>query len=130
MNELHKLILKGSYSEIKDISNEDQKVLSGIEVPSSQIENDHFDYSKVVVRKPWGYEYLIFENDLVAVWILYLKKEALTSMHCHPQKKTSLVVLQGDAKCSTLNDSYIRKAGEGLLIEKSVFHQTIFRWCS
>jgi len=102
----------------------DKGSLTQIEVPASQVENDHFDYSKVVVKKPWGYEYLIFENSEVAVWILNLKKDALTSMHCHPQKKTSLVVLQGEAVCSTLEDAYPRKAGQGLLIEKSVFHQT------
>ena len=57
--------------------------------------NDHFDYSKVVVRKPWGYEYLVFENASVAVWILYLKAGVSTSFHCHLEKKTVLAVLGG-----------------------------------
>lgn len=85
---------------------------------------DLFDYSQVVVQKPWGYEYLIFSNQTVAVWILYLESGAETSMHCHPNKKTSLVVLEGKVRCSTLAGSQERFSGEGVLIEKGVFHQT------
>ena len=102
----------------------DKKTLAKIKVGSGEITNDFFDYSKVVVKKPWGYEYLIFQNKDVAVWILYLKPGAQTSMHCHPHKVTSLVVLEGKAICSTLHEKVQREAGEGLMIEKGVFHQT------
>ncbi|MDB9934058.1 thiamine pyrophosphate-binding protein, partial [Candidatus Thioglobus sp.] len=47
-----------------------------------------------------------------------------TSMHCHPGKKTSLVVLEGKVSCSNITKTLDRSAGEGLLIEKGVFHQT------
>ena len=82
------------------------------------------NYKNRVVIKPWGYEYLIFENESVAVWILYLKPGALTSMHCHPGKKTSLVVLQGKVVCSSLTNQFERFVGDGLLIDKGAFHQT------
>ena len=78
------------------ITDKDKESLSQIAYDATETSDDFFNYSKVVVKKPWGYEYLIFENESVAVWILYLKNEALTSMHCHPGKKTSLVVLQGE----------------------------------
>ena len=106
------------------ITEKDKKALSQIVFDSNDTSDDFFDYSKVVVKKPWGYEYLIFENESVAVWILYLKEGALTSMHCHPNKKTSLVVLQGNVVCSTLIGPFERAAGEGLLIDKGAFHQT------
>jgi len=82
------------------------------------------DYSRVVVKKPWGYEYLIFQNEAVAAWILYLKPGPGTSMHCHPNKKTSLIVLENEAVCTTLNEVITRRAGEGLMIHKGAFHQT------
>ena len=106
------------------ITERDCQELGNLKVNPQDLQDDHYDYSKVVVRKPWGYEYLIFCNDEIAVWILYLKAGAQTSMHCHPGKKTSLVVLEGSVRCSTMTESVERSAGEGLLIDKGVFHQT------
>ena len=40
---------------------------------TSKIDSSKKDYSKVVVRKPWGYEYLTYQSKEVAVWILHLK---------------------------------------------------------
>lgn len=85
---------------------------------------DSFNYQKVVVEKPWGYEYLMFENQYVAIWVLYLKRGHTTSMHCHPNKKSSLIVLSGDVICSTLEGWTPRVAGEGLIIDEAVFHST------
>lgn len=107
------------------LSQQDMQALSNLYVRPQDIQDDHRDYSKVVVRKPWGYEYLIFSNQTVAIWVLYLESCAETSMHCHPNKKTSLVVLEGQVKCQTLVGSWDRSIGEGLLIDKGVFHQTI-----
>ena len=102
----------------------DREICENLRVNLQDIQDDHYDYSKVVVKKPWGYEYLIFENESVAVWVLYLKNGALTSMHCHPGKKTSLIVLQGKVVCSSLTNNFERSVGEGLLIDKGAFHQT------
>lgn len=82
------------------------------------------DFKGLVVDKPWGYEYLIFENDKIAVWVLFLKHLANTSMHCHPKKKTSLLVLSGKVNTTFLNTSFSLKTMDGLIIEKGVFHST------
>ena len=92
-------------------------------VPAPVVENNP-DYKNLVVNKPWGYEYLLFENDQVAIWILYLKQGAKTSMHCHPRKKTSLLVLEGEAKTSSLNTQLELKALDGVVIDRGVFHST------
>ncbi|HLG24994.1 MAG TPA: thiamine pyrophosphate-binding protein [Candidatus Nanoarchaeia archaeon] len=102
----------------------DKDRLGRINIDSSKIRDDFFDYSKAIVKKPWGYEYLIYQNDRVAVWILYIKKGHTTSMHCHPSKKTSLIVLYGNAVCSTLSEKTKMSPGDGLLIPKAVFHST------
>jgi len=83
-----------------------------------------FDYSGVVVDKPWGYEYLMYQNAQVAVWILHLKLDSATSMHCHVKKKTSLVVLDGQVTTSTLDSRYSCAAMEGIILEPGVFHST------
>src|SRR3989338_944060 len=106
------------------ITARDREEFETLKVNPQDVQDDHYDYSKVVVKKPWGYEYLIFANETIAVWILYLKSGAQTSMHCHPGKKTSLVVLEGQVNCSTITEGLDRSVGEGLLIDKGVFHQT------
>ena len=83
---------------------------------------DTFNYKNIVVKKPWGYEYLMFENDFVAIWILHLKKNQATSMHCHPRKKTSLVVLSGKVRGSTLSEWFDLNVMDGLIYESGVFH--------
>ena len=46
------------------------------------------DYSNIKVKKPWGSEYLIYQNNDIAVWLLKIIKGQNTSLHCHPIKKT------------------------------------------
>lgn len=82
------------------------------------------DYRNKVVLKPWGYEFLMYENECVAVWFLYIKKGYSTSMHCHPKKKTSLVLLEGKAFSNTFLEKNYLKSNEALILEKGVFHST------
>lgn len=82
------------------------------------------DYKKKIVNKPWGYEYLMFENKHVAVWILSLKKGDLTSMHCHPKKKSSLIVLSGQVTTSFLDKQFDLNVLDAVMIDKGVFHSS------
>jgi len=102
----------------------DSDQLSLLKIDKDSIKNDFFDYSKVIVRKPWGYEYLIFSNEHVAIWILSINPDSQTSMHCHPNKSTSLIVLQGQVTVSGLDKNVFLKAGHGIFIDQKVFHQS------
>ncbi|MBI2822665.1 MAG: hypothetical protein HYX74_10600 [Acidobacteria bacterium] len=82
------------------------------------------DYRDVLVRKPWGYEYLLFENTEIALWYLFIRHGAQTSLHCHPRKKTGLIVLSGEAVIFFLNDSKPAKALTKLMIRPGLFHST------
>mgnify|MGYP001818725156 CR=1 FL=1 len=87
---------------------------------------DNLDsFHDVIVDKPWGNEYLLFENCDVAVWILHIEAGQQTSMHCHPKKNTSLIVLGGEAICKTLDNDFSLTTGQGIYIGKNVFHQSI-----
>jgi mannose-6-phosphate isomerase-like protein (cupin superfamily) len=101
----------------------DYENFSRLKVYSSDFANT-FDYHNIVVNKPWGYEYLWYQNDAVAIWFLYLKEGHSTSLHCHARKRTSLIVLDGEVECTTLDDKYRMKTLEGVVLEACVFHSS------
>jgi len=104
------------------ISTKDKNALKNIEYLKLQCEKD---FCNLLVKKPWGSEYLLFENKLCAIWILNVKHLEHTSMHCHPQKNTSLVCLDAQVSCNTLDDSYTLSSLDGIFFHKKVFHQTL-----
>mgnify|MGYP003313645155 FL=1 len=81
-------------------------------------------YEKTVVSKPWGYEYLAYQNDKVALWFLYIGHNHQTSMHCHPNKTTGLILLDGEAQISFLGDKFDLKPVSKTMIRKGLFHST------
>lgn len=95
------------------------KALGSIDTPTQPP-----SYENKVVVKPWGYEFLVFQNQHVAVWRLRLEKGHATSMHCHPKKKTSLIVLNGQALCNTFFNRNYLSGVDGVIIEAGVFHST------
>ena len=81
-------------------------------------------YKKNVVKKPWGYEYLVYENEHVALWFLSIFKDQKTSMHCHPNKTTGLMVINGNAEVSFLSNKIELRDPEKVMIRKGLFHST------
>lgn len=77
-----------------------------------------------VVKKPWGYEYVAYENDECALWFLHIRSGHSTSMHCHPNKTTGLILLDGLAEVSFMNDNYELKPRHKIMIRKGLFHST------
>jgi mannose-6-phosphate isomerase-like protein (cupin superfamily) len=97
--------------------------LSKFRTEASRYVND-FDYSKVVVKKPWGYEYLWYQSPSVAAWMLHLRYGKSTSLHAHIRKRTSLLVVSGQVVCLTLEDRYKLGVGDSIVLEPCVFHTT------
>jgi len=81
-------------------------------------------YESTIVKKPWGYEYLAYENEHVALWFLYIKHTHSTSLHCHPKKTTGLVLLEGQAEVSFFNNTNKLNPGNKVMIRKGLFHST------
>ena len=55
-------------------------------------------YLNKTVKKPWGYEYIIYnDSSKIAVTFVHIKYGHKTSLHCHPSKKTAFIVLEGKA---------------------------------
>lgn len=82
-------------------------------------------YENNIVKKPWGYEYLAYENDECALWFLHINKDQRTSMHCHPNKTTGLALLNGEAIVSFLNDDSPLTPVSKIMIRKGLFHSTM-----
>ena len=51
-------------------------------------EEVHFrkEYKNAVCIKPWGYEFLAYENNKLGIWFLKLTKGGATSLHTHFHK--------------------------------------------
>jgi mannose-6-phosphate isomerase-like protein (cupin superfamily) len=81
-------------------------------------------YESTIVKKPWGYEYLAYENEHVALWFLHIKYTHSTSLHCHPKKTTGLVLLDGKAEVSFFNHTNKLSPGGKIMIRKGLFHST------
>lgn len=82
------------------------------------------NFDGVVVRKPWGFEYLACESEHVALWALKLKFNQQTSMHCHPEKLTVMLALSDGIVLSTLNSIYKLNVGDVIYIEPGTFHRS------
>lgn len=87
-------------------------------------DSDFFDYSKVIVKKPWGYEHLVFENEFVAIWMLQIVRKRKTSMHCHPRKKTGLILLNGFATFHHMEGTIAIDRMSAINIAAGAFHCT------
>ena len=81
-------------------------------------------YERTIVKKPWGYEYLVYQNDNVALWFLYIGHNQQTSMHCHPNKTTGLILLDGEAELSFLENTFKLEPTSKIMIRKGLFHST------
>ena len=82
------------------------------------------DYKDVLVHKPWGYEYLFYQNEEVAIWCLHINKGESTSLHCHPNKQTGLILISGEAVLSFLNKATVLKPGDHSILRARLFHST------
>ena len=81
-------------------------------------------FNNIIVNKPWGYEYLVYENENVGIWYLNIDYGKRTSLHSHPNKKTGLIILSGVAKVSFLNHSFKLTPPDKTMIRHGVFHST------
>lgn len=85
----------------------------------------NLNYNNCIVKKPWGYEYLVFENENVAIWMLHISRTQKTSMHSHPKKTTALILINGEKiKISSLCEDYYLKESDCIMIDRCAFHQT------
>tara|TARA_Y100000590_G_C15426348_1_gene903384 strand:- start:102 stop:860 length:759 start_codon:yes stop_codon:yes gene_type:complete len=109
----------------KLVSQKDEKILANQRKKSNLtyfFDQDFFK-NKVFV-KPWGYEFLIFSNKYISIIILCLDPYGSTSFHCHPEKNTSITVLQGGTKVTLSNSFLFLKKNHSVDLGKGIFHKS------
>ena len=102
----------------------DREALKKVSINPQQMLEDGTDYLLKLVEKPWGNEMELYIDEHCSVWRLNLASNQTTSMHCHPNKTTMLVMMYGIATVHTLSGTHSVKAGDMVLIEKGAFHRT------
>jgi hypothetical protein len=80
--------------------------------------------SNKIITKPWGYEYSVYDDGEFCIWFLHIRQFESTSMHCHPNKTTKLLLLDGEAKISSLSSEKIIKALDFVRFDRGEFHST------
>lgn len=66
--------------------------------------HNKIDYKNKVCVKPWGHEFLIFQNKSIGIWFLKLTGGNRTSVHCHYNKDTTMVVLSGSMRLELIDE--------------------------
>jgi rfaE bifunctional protein nucleotidyltransferase chain/domain len=84
--------------------------------------SERISYFQKVNDKPWGKEYLAYQNDRIGIWILHIDKGKETSLHCHFKKDTLLIPLSGCFKIGLFQSFKILHLFESLYIPREVFH--------
>lgn len=87
--------------------------------------NLSINFKKYIVDKPWGYEYIAYQNKDCCVGFLKLNYNKETSLHCHPKKKTGLIVVQGKVQIKLgFYDTRVLSAPSKIMIRPGLFHST------
>lgn len=87
--------------------------------------NSSIDLKKYLVKKPWGCEHIAYQNDVCCVGLLKIDYNQETSLHCHPNKKTGLIVVEGEVQIELgFYDTKILKAPSKIMIRPGLFHST------
>ena len=89
------------------------------------LQSSKLHLKKYVVDKPWGNEHIAYENKVCSVGLLNINYNQETSLHCHPRKKTGLIVVKGKVKIELgFYDTKILKAPSKIMIRPGLFHST------
>jgi hypothetical protein len=80
--------------------------------------------SEAVVPKAWGEEYMVFQNEGLAIWLLKINKGESTSLHCHPNKKTGLICLNDEIEVNFLSGINCLGRRDKMMIWPGVFHSS------
>ena len=102
----------------------DRDALKEIFIDPETLKNDGTVYKGLKVAKPWGYEICRYEDANCASWWLHIDAGKETSMHCHPNKSTILIMRGGNATLTTLHAKHELTAGVVVVIEAGAFHRT------
>lgn len=84
--------------------------------------SNKIDYLNKVNDKPWGKEYLAYQNKNIGIWILHVNKNQETSLHCHFKKDTILMPICGTFKINLFDKFTILNLFDSIYVPRNTFH--------
>jgi rfaE bifunctional protein nucleotidyltransferase chain/domain len=84
--------------------------------------SNKIDYLNKINDKPWGKEYLAYQNKEIGIWILHVNKDQETSLHCHFKKDTILISISGCFKINLYNKFVILNLFDSIYVPRNTFH--------
>jgi rfaE bifunctional protein nucleotidyltransferase chain/domain len=81
-----------------------------------------YDYNNKVCIKPWGHEFLIYQNNKIGIWYLKINNTGKTSLHTHFNKDTFIIVIKGSLKIELIDDIINLNEMDYLFIPHYKFH--------
>jgi rfaE bifunctional protein nucleotidyltransferase chain/domain len=101
---------------------ESEKNICKSSAGKTRVNSDKYNYANKLYKKPWGNEYLAYQNTEIGIWVLKVNKGMETSVHCHFKKDTLLICLSGSFKINLYDSFRILNPIECLYIPREVFH--------
>jgi D-beta-D-heptose 7-phosphate kinase/D-beta-D-heptose 1-phosphate adenosyltransferase len=105
---------------IKKVKEEEEICLNSL--VGKRENSKQINYLNKVNDKPWGKEYLAYQNRQIGIWILHVNKDQETSLHCHFKKDTILLPLYGCFRINLYNSFHILNLFESLYLPRNTFH--------
>lgn len=84
--------------------------------------SEFINYLGKINDKPWGKEYLAFQNKYIGIWILIVNKDQETSLHCHFKKDTILMPISGQFKINLFNNYLQLGIFDSIYVPRNTFH--------
>lgn len=105
-------------SELNDkILNENSKAFKIVDQPFKT-------YRNLVVKKPWGFEFVSCEMENLTLLVLHLKNNQSTSLHTHFLKDTPMILAQGKLTIETVDNEYKEiNVGDIIILNRKTFHK-------
>jgi mannose-6-phosphate isomerase-like protein (cupin superfamily) len=86
--------------------------------------SEDLSYLDTLIPKPWGAEFRVYEDSLTDVWLLHVGAQHRTSLHCHPEKLTSQLCIEGKGTLTTITGvQYTLEPGVVLHIQPGAYHR-------
>jgi mannose-6-phosphate isomerase-like protein (cupin superfamily) len=94
-----------------------------IKTKNLQLNQDFKSYRNLIVKKPWGHEFVCCEMDNLSLLVLHIKNGHSTSLHSHSNKDTPMILAQGCVKIESLDNVYEIKHNQIIIINRKIFHK-------
>ena len=114
-----------SIKEIINVNNSaiNSKIYNELIKTEEHLQQEFESYRRLIVLKPWGYEFVCCEIDNLSLLVLHIKNGHSTSLHAHRNKDTPMLLAQGSLIIESIDEKYEVKPNQIVIINRQIFHK-------